>query len=173
MREYGKARTKGEKQQKRKSGRTTEVGPSPNDETCSCTVVRKAARRVSMLYDRALAPSGLRVTQYGLLAELARSGSMTITELADAMVMDRNGLGHNLRPLERERLVRMETGLDRRSRVVVMTDLGKKRFAQAKRLWVQAQTQFQSAFSVEQVQAFQSLMIAASSADYGDLIEAH
>jgi hypothetical protein len=43
-------------------------------------------RRVSIPYDRALGPSGLRITQYAILAELGRTNPMTITELANAMV---------------------------------------------------------------------------------------
>ncbi|HUB50188.1 MAG TPA: MarR family winged helix-turn-helix transcriptional regulator [Acetobacteraceae bacterium] len=139
------------------------------DELCNCTTLRKAARHVSGLYDRALAPSGLRVTQYAILAELGRSGPMTITELARAMVMERNGLGHNLRPLEREGLVSMEIGGDRRSRVILLTRSGRARLANAKTLWQQAQDRFGAVFGPDRVQALRSLLIAATTAEYGDL----
>src|SRR5947209_371880 len=33
---------------------------------CNCTALRKASRRVSQLYDEALAPCGLRVTQLAI-----------------------------------------------------------------------------------------------------------
>ena len=139
-----------------------------DEEICNCTVLRKAARRVSMLYDRALDPAGIRLTQYALLAELERAGPMTITELADAMVMERNGLGHNLQPLERDGLVRMEIGSDRRSRVIVMTDIGRQRLAEAKPLWRHAQKQFATAFEAEEIHALRALLITAVAADYGN-----
>jgi DNA-binding MarR family transcriptional regulator len=144
----------------------------PDTDVCNCTVLRKAARRVSILYDRALGPSGLRITQYAILAELGRSGPMTITELANAMVMDRNGLGHNLRPLEREGLVKTEIGRDRRSRVIVMTKTGMARLADAKKLWEQGQGRFRAVLGAQKVQALLPLLIAAAGADYGDLTTA-
>src|SRR5215813_11609644 len=123
-----------------------------DEEVCNCTILRKAARHVSMLYDRTLDPSGIRLTQYALLAELDRTGPMTITELADAMVMERNGLGHNLQPLERDGLVRMEIGSDRRSRIIVMTEIGRRRLAKAKPLWRRAQKQFATVFQEKKIE---------------------
>jgi DNA-binding MarR family transcriptional regulator len=139
-----------------------------NEELCNCSVLRKAARRVSMLYDRALDPAGVRLTQYALLAELDRTGPMTITELANAMVMERNGLGHNLQPLERDGLVRMEIGSDRRSRNIVMTELGRQRLAEAKPLWRRAQKRFATAFGAEEIRVLRALLTTAIVAEYGD-----
>jgi hypothetical protein len=62
---------------------------------------------VSVIYGRALDSTGVRLTQW-----------------ANAMVMVRKGLGHNLKPLERDGLVRMEIGRERRSRVIVVTEAG-------------------------------------------------
>jgi DNA-binding MarR family transcriptional regulator len=138
---------------------------SAEDEVCNCTVLRKAARRVSGLYDRALAPSGLRITQYAILAELGRSGPMTITDSAQAMVMERNGLGHGLRPLEREGLVRMEVGRDKRSRVILMTETGQARLAEAKPLWRQGQERFGAMLGLDQARMLRSLVIAATVAE--------
>jgi DNA-binding MarR family transcriptional regulator len=44
---------------------------------------------VTQFYDQLLAPSGLRTTQFSLLAKLRRQGPMTINALAAEMVMDR------------------------------------------------------------------------------------
>ncbi len=139
-----------------------------DDELCNCTVLRKAARRVSILYDHALDSAGVRLTQYALLAEIDRTGPMTITELANAMVMERNGLGHNLQPLERDGLVRMEIGSDRRSRIIVMTELGRQRLAEAKPLWRRAQKRFATAFEADEINALRALLTIAVAADYGD-----
>ena len=94
---------------------------------CNATALRKASRRLSQLYDDALAPSGLRGTQFAILAEVAGRGSdpPTMAELAAALVVDRSALGHNLRPLERDGLVALRTDAqDRRRRHVVLTGRG-------------------------------------------------
>jgi DNA-binding MarR family transcriptional regulator len=78
----------------------------PNREECNCFAVRAAARHVTQFYDQVLAPAGLRVTQFSILARLKRLGPLTINTLARDMVMDRTTLGRNILPLERDGLIR-------------------------------------------------------------------
>src|SRR6202040_3829547 len=68
---------------------------SLKSEDCNCFVVRSAARHVTQLYDQFLAPVGLHVTQFSILAKLKRLGPMTINALAKEMVMDRTTLGRS------------------------------------------------------------------------------
>ena len=77
---------------------------------CNCAALRKASRRLSQLYDSALAPSGLKSTQFAMLAEIERRTDEppTIRDLADALVMDQSTIGQNLRPLERDGLVSLQ-----------------------------------------------------------------
>ncbi len=82
---------------------------------CTCGSLRKASRRISQFYDAALHPVGIKSTQFSILAEVERgnaAGCITMCELAAAMVMDRSTLGHNLRPLARDRLLGMEASAD-------------------------------------------------------------
>ena len=112
---------------------------------CNGTAMRKASRRLTQLYDDALAPCDLRSTQYAILAELARPAKEppTMAELANALVMDRSALGHNLKPLERDGFIALqESDEDRRRRHVVMTAKGKAKFQAAKRFWQVAQNRF-------------------------------
>ncbi len=106
---------------------------------CTCFGLRKAARAVTQLYDAALEPSGLRATQFSLLASLRIGGPLTISRLAEAMVMDRTTLTRNLRPLERQGLVAVAPGRDRRTRRVRLTARGRTRFTQAFPLWQRVQ----------------------------------
>src|SRR5258708_13772555 len=80
------------------------VNSLPPPEECNCFAVRAAARHVSQSYDRFLAPTGLRTTQYSILARLKRKGPLTINALAVAMVLDRPTLGPNIRPFPRHAL---------------------------------------------------------------------
>ena len=105
---------------------------------------------MSHLYDQALAPSGLKCTQFGILAEIERAGAarpLTLCELAAAMVMDRSTLGHNLRPLQRDRLVVMRPAVDdRRKRHLVLTPKGKAACLEARELWRAAERRFERVF---------------------------
>src|SRR6516225_10928719 len=96
--------------------------PTKRLASCNCLALRQAARHVSQFYDQILAPSGLRTTQYSILARLQRKGAMTINTLAADLVTDRTTLGRNLLPLEREGLIKVAPGeSDRRSKEVRLT----------------------------------------------------
>ncbi|HLZ66283.1 MAG TPA: MarR family winged helix-turn-helix transcriptional regulator [Aliidongia sp.] len=119
------------------------------ESACSATTMRKASRRLTQLFDDALTQSGLRSTQFAILAELDRRAAAppTMAELAQALVMDRSALGHNLRPLERDGLIALQEGTeDRRRRHVVTTALGRIKFSEAKPLWQRAQDRFNEVF---------------------------
>jgi DNA-binding MarR family transcriptional regulator len=120
-----------------------------NENPCSATAMRKATRRMTQLYDDALAQAGLRSTQYAILDELHRQADAppTMGELAEALVLDRSALGHNLRPLERDGLIALVAGDDdRRRRRVVLTTTGRAKFAQGRRAWKLAQDRFDDVF---------------------------
>jgi len=114
--------------------------------TCVCFNLRKAARAVTQLYDAVLRPSGLRVTQFSILAVLSRSGPLTQSRLASATVTDRTTLTRNLRLLEAKGLIRVERGADRRQREVGLTEPGRKALAKAYPLWKEAQARMAKPF---------------------------
>ena len=106
--------------------------PSINPAGCNCLALRQAARHVTQFYDQFLAPSGLRATQYSILARLQRKGPMTINALAAELVMDRTTLGRNILPLERDGLIAVGPGKsDRRSKELRLTGEGIARFRAA------------------------------------------
>ena len=120
---------------------------APN--SCNCAALRKASRRMSQFYDSALAPTGLKSTQFAMLAEIERRAEAppTIRDLAEKLVMDQSTIGQNLRPLEREGLISLATDAsDRRSRRVKLTKTGRSKLAAALPLWRVAQERFESGF---------------------------
>src|SRR5258708_6753529 len=122
----------------------------PEAGRCNGTAMRKAMRRGSQIYDVALAPCGLRLTQRSILVTIARTGTPTMGELAELLVLDRSALAHNLKPLEREGLIEVVAHAhDRRSRLVSLTPMGRKKLAQSLPLWEDAQRRFESAFGDE------------------------
>ncbi len=109
---------------------------------CLCTTVRRADRTLNRLYDEALQPSGLLTTQYALLSTLARAGEpMLHSALADAQLMSPATLSRNLKPLQRDGLVRIAPGRDRRTRYVELTGAGQEALARARPLWRAIQAQ--------------------------------
>jgi DNA-binding MarR family transcriptional regulator len=127
------------------------AGSSPIVEAnrCNCGALRKASRRMSQLYDSALASCGLKSTQFAMLTEIDRWGAEppTIRQLAEALVMDQSTIGQNLRPLEREGLIALvQDEADRRSRRVKLTKAGRARIIAALPLWNAAQARFEGGF---------------------------
>ncbi len=128
---------------------------------CFVGAARKASRRLTQFYDNALEPSGLRSTQYTILAELARFASPpTLAELASALVSDRSAVGHNLRPLTRDGYVALEQGpKDRRERRIVLTARGQSKHAEARPLWQAAQNAFLAVHGRERSESLRAALL--------------
>src|SRR5262249_23747592 len=107
-------------------------------EDCSCFAVRSAARHISQFYDQFLAPVGLlwagccapavwRGSESRILSRLKRGGHLTIKAPAKVMVRDRTTRGRNVRPWERDGLIRIEPmPSNRRAKDLRLTDAGEK-----------------------------------------------
>ena len=106
---------------------------------CTCASLRQATRSVTQVYDATLQPTGLRATQFTLLATLDQLGEPAMTQLAAALVMDRTTLTRNLKPLIDNGLVMVAGDTDRRVRRVELTDEGRLAYDTALPLWRTAQ----------------------------------
>ena len=104
-------------------------------EACTCGELRKAARAITLLYDNAFKSSGLLSTQLGVLDAICNAESIKISDLAEKQGMDRTTLTRNLSVLEREGYIRISTGNDHRTRIVVITNKGRNAVARAIPLW--------------------------------------
>ena len=139
--------------------------PAPED--CNCFAVRSAARHVTQLYDQLLAPVGLRVTQFSILAKLRRRGQLTINALAEDMVMDRTTLGRNIQPLERDGLIRIEPApSDRRAKELHLTKAGEKRLQAGLEAWAEAQARFEASFGTKRAAELRMLLRAAVASQF-------
>jgi DNA-binding MarR family transcriptional regulator len=107
--------------------------------TCTARNLRRATRAVSGRFDEALRPTGLRISQFGILVALALAEVATVSKLAGLLDLDRTTMTRNLGPLEREGLVASETGDDARNRVLRLTEQGRATLAAALPLWEQVQ----------------------------------
>ena len=111
---------------------------------CNCFAMRKASRQITRFYDALLEPTGLRITQFLTLAALNELGSAAVNALAERLDIERTAMGKMLGFLERDGLISIRPSpTDGRSRVVELTQKGRRRHAQASPLWREAQRQFE------------------------------
>ncbi len=116
-----------------------ETNPFRACQDCLCFAARRAARAITQAYDHQLRPSGLRATQFALLAFLITSGPAPVQQTADFLGMDRTTLTRNLKPLTQKGLVHLQSGKDRRVKIVAITADGRRKAEQALPLWRIAQ----------------------------------
>jgi DNA-binding MarR family transcriptional regulator len=109
---------------------------------CPSFNLRKSARAVSRVFDEALQPSGLRSGQFIMLLTVACLRAPTYSQLARELVMDTSTIARSLRPLDREGLLEVVAGPDRRRKSVQITRRGAERIRQAVPLWRKAQARF-------------------------------
>jgi DNA-binding MarR family transcriptional regulator len=133
--------------------------PTSSPAICNCLALRQAARQVTQFYDRFLGPSGVRTTQYSILAKLKRNGPMTINALAADLVVDRTTLGRNILPLQRDGLIAVgRSKNDRRSKELRLTRAGATRFKTAFAAWTRAQAAFERAYGAKRAEDLRLLM---------------
>jgi DNA-binding MarR family transcriptional regulator len=110
-----------------------------NLQNCACFNVRKSARVITKHYDDALQSLELKPTQFTILAVLSSVDAITVTDLADYMVLDRTTLTRNLRPLEKQGMIKTGAGEDRRKRMISLSKKGLNKLEKAIPLWKKAQ----------------------------------
>jgi len=132
--------------------------------SCACADVRRVARKLTSLYDSALAPAEITITQYSLLVNIGRAGQLSHTALAERLGMDRTTLTRNVRPLIKAKWVAVASGEDRRQHLLQLTAAGKRKLNRSIRLWEKIQDRFVAEIGVQALQELRKLMRLAESA---------
>jgi DNA-binding MarR family transcriptional regulator len=97
--------------------------------------------------DDALSEHGIKVTQRSILKHIVEAGAPSISELADAMAMERSAMTRNLQPLEREGWVKVLVNpVDRRGRHISLTPAGRTKLLDTFDAWKAAQSRFEHVF---------------------------
>lgn len=109
---------------------------------CYCGSIRQASRVVTQMYDQALKPSGLKVTQFGILRLLAAYPGMTTGAMAEALAMDSTTLTRTLKIIQDSGWIAVAPGEDRRERHWTITLTGEERMHEALPLWKKVQKEF-------------------------------
>ena len=103
---------------------------------CLCLHTQRAARVLARRFDEALRPFGITNGQFSLLMSLNRPEPPPMGPVASLLAMDRTTLTAALKPLERRGLVKIEKDPnDRRSRILALTNEGRRLLARALPTW--------------------------------------
>lgn len=101
---------------------------------------RLAARRLTQIFEAALAGTGLTFAQLTLMAQIAAADDDTLAALTERTGLEQSTLSRNLRMLERDGLVEIAVvEADQRRRMVWLTETGARRLEAAIPAWRQAQ----------------------------------
>ncbi|WP_077002742.1 MarR family winged helix-turn-helix transcriptional regulator [Variovorax sp. KK3] len=99
---------------------------------CYCTQFRRASHGLTRVYDAALKPVGLRITQFSLLRSLGRLGEATSTQVAAELSLDRTTISRNVKLLIDAGWVDViEDGSSGRERPMRLNPAGQRKIAEA------------------------------------------
>ena len=112
---------------------------------CYCTQLRRASSGLTKIYDDALRPQGLKITQFSMLRGLQRLGRATLSALADELALDRTTMSRGVKPLIDAGWIDSSTGeSDAREKLLELSDQGRKKLKDAMPAWSKAQEKFEA-----------------------------
>lgn len=108
-----------------------------SDVVSRCTAVRtlRASRAIARLYEDALRPTGLTVTQFTLLVTIGRAKPDSISKIGEYLSIERTTLSRNLKPLEDAGYITRGEEGEKRKREVRLTPKGLAKLKEAYPLW--------------------------------------
>jgi DNA-binding MarR family transcriptional regulator len=106
---------------------------------CYCTQFRRSANSLTSVYDEALRPIGLKITQFSLLRALERLGAATYTDVAAEAALDKTTISRNLKILINAGWVTVSADEDARYKVAQLSADGKRMLRRAEPHWEVAQ----------------------------------
>ena len=106
---------------------------------CLATRVRMLSRTITRIYDAALRPHGLTISQLGILSVLDNMQPAPSNKVATYLSMEISTLSRNARLMEREGWITIEPAERGNGRVLSLTDDGANKLNQATRAWARAQ----------------------------------
>lgn len=128
-----------------------------NPHHCVSNNLHQTARAITRIYGQSLSPTGIKRSQFSVLAYLMKLGTIRVTELADQMYIERTTMGRNLKPLQSHGFVTIrKSDDDGRAKEVTLTPLGVKKFKEALKCWRQAQEKIVNQFGIENWQALEA-----------------
>lgn len=142
-----------------------------HDASCLNTLLRQASRRLTRIYDEAVAPARLTASQTRLLWLVDRSAedgeALALQDLAERLGVQVSALTHALRPLQRDGLIELRPDpRDRRSKHAALTAPGRARLADATARWAEVNRRVENAMGGDGAERLRDLACALLSDDF-------
>ncbi|RZJ03463.1 MAG: MarR family transcriptional regulator [Brevundimonas sp.] len=106
---------------------------------CVCGRMRRTSRALTRLYDEALAPVGLTVTQFSVLRTLSRLDRPTLADLAETTAHEKSALWRTLQPLVKKGWIAASSHEGLKGQRLSATPAGLERLSDALPHWKIAQ----------------------------------
>ncbi|WP_417317612.1 MarR family winged helix-turn-helix transcriptional regulator [Emcibacter sp.] len=114
-------------------------------ETCACLGLRKASRAVTRRFDTILDPSSLRSTQVVILLELADKGTMTLSQLADSLFMEKSSMSRMVKAMADRGYISIQYSGGKRYASYTLEAEGLEAIRNVVPYWMEAQEEFMQA----------------------------
>jgi DNA-binding MarR family transcriptional regulator len=124
---------------------------------CACMALRKASRVLTIIYDAHLSQHGITITQFSLLRNIRRHDGASLSELAEAMVMERTTLYRTIQPLEKARLVAIANAEKGHVRIASLTVAGHAKLAAAEPDWKKSEAEISKQLGSSMLELLHSL----------------
>ncbi len=126
---------------------------------CFCTDLRRASRKLTEVYDAALATFDINIAQYFLLRTIADHQPVSLTQLGALVDLDRSTIGRNVKVLENRELTDITTDAgDQRERVVSLTSDGKTLLRRATPAWDRCQNSVIEQIGAKKIEAMRAML---------------
>lgn len=107
---------------------------------CLATRVRQLSRIITRVYDDAMRPLGITMSQYTLLTQLAQQDGITAVEIGTDLDIEKSTLSRNLKRLLALGHLTMDPPAGRRGRGLHLTTKGQDVIQRGYPVWKEAQT---------------------------------
>jgi len=111
---------------------------------------------VTAIYDGALASAGLKTSQFTVLVAVANRGLARPAELTKLLQLDESTLSRNVERMYAKGWLRLETGEDRRSHLIEVTEKGQALLRKCLPAWQQAQENVTKRLGAKTIAALKS-----------------
>ena len=117
---------------------------------CACANLRRLARIVTQVYEKQMQPTGLKVTQYYMLVNIARHKETSNSKLGEIMLLDQTTITRNVNILKKSGYVNITKDInDSRTKSISITDTGLVKLEEATPIWLQIQEKVENGMGKE------------------------
>jgi DNA-binding MarR family transcriptional regulator len=116
---------------------------------CFCANIRRASRVITQIYDEAMRPLGLRMTQFSILQALSLTGPKLQGDLAEFLALDSTAFTRAAQLLRKRGWLKTVKGKDGRERWVSLSKSGEAELARIRPAWEAVQKEVRSMLGEE------------------------